>query len=59
MPLSIAQCMTVGAPQTGKSSLKRQLLKQTSRPSMSTGVAEKPVVCAVTVDGSEVKCAQT
>jgi len=53
MPLCIAQCMTVGAPQTGKSSLKRRLLKQTSQPSMSTGVAEKPVVCAVTVDGSE------
>jgi len=53
MPLCIAQCMTVGAPQTGKSSLKSRLLKQTDRPNMSTGVAEKPVVCAVTIYGSE------
>jgi len=53
MPLCIAQCMTVGAPQTGKSSLKRRLLKQTGRPNKSTSVAEKPVVCAVTIDGSE------
>ena len=53
MPLCIAQCMTVGAPQTGKSSLKRRLLNQTGRPNKSTGVAEKPVVCAVTIDGSE------
>ena len=51
MPLCIAQCMTVGAPQTGKSSLKRRLLKQTGQPSKSTGVAEKPVVIAVTVEG--------
>ena len=29
MLLCIAQCMTVGAPQTGKSFLKRRLLKQT------------------------------
>ena len=53
MPLCIAQCMTVGAPQTGKSSLKRRLLKQTGRPTMSTGVAEKPVVVAVRVEGDE------
>ena len=53
MPLCIAQCMTVGAPQTGKSSLKRRLLKQTGQPSKSTGVAEKPVVIAVTVEGDE------
>ena len=53
MPLCIAQCMTVGAPQTGKSSLKRRLLKQTGQPSKSTGVADKPVVIAVTVEGDE------
>ena len=53
MPLCIAQCMTVGAPQTGKSSLKRRLLKQIDRPSKSTGVADKPVVSAVTADGCE------
>jgi len=53
MSLCIAQCMTVGAPQTGKSSLKRRLLKQTNIPNKSTGVADKPVVSAVTADGSE------
>ena len=53
MPLCIAQCMTVGAPQSGKSSLKRRLLKQTDRPSKSTGVADKSVVSAVTADGCE------
>ena len=46
MPLCIAQCMTIGAPQSGKSSLKRRLLKQTGQPNKSTGVAEKPVVSA-------------
>jgi len=53
MPLCIAQCMTVGAPQTGKSSLKRRLLKQADGQNMSTGVADKPVVTAVTADGTE------
>ena len=53
MPLCIAQCMTVGAPQTGKSSLKRRLLKQADGQDMSTGVADKPVVTAVTADGTE------
>ena len=53
MPLCIAQCMTVGAPQTGKSSLKRRLLKQTDGLNKSTGVADKPVVTAVTADGTE------
>ena len=53
MPLCIAQCMTVGAPQTGKSSLKRRLLKQTGGLNKSTGVADKPVVTAVTADGTE------
>jgi len=43
----------VGAPQTGKSSLKRRLLKQADEQNMSTGVAEKPVVTAVTTDGTE------
>ena len=45
--------MTVGAPQTGKSSLKRRLLKQSNQPNKSTGVADKPVVSAVTADGNE------
>ena len=54
MPLRIAQCMTVGAPQSGKSSLKRRLLKQPNQPNKSTGVADKPeVVSVVTVGGSE------
>ena len=53
MPLCIAQCMTVGAPQTGKSSLKRRLLKQADGLNKSTGVADKPVVTAVTADGTE------
>ena len=54
MPLCIAQCMTVGAPQIGKSSLKRRLLKQINQPNKSTGVADRPdVVSVVTVDGSE------
>ena len=47
MPLCIAQCMTIGAPQSGKTSLKRRLLKQTGQPNKSTGEAEKPVVSAV------------
>ena len=53
MSLCIAQCMTVGAPQSGKSSLMRRLLKEANIPHMSTGVADKPVVSAVTADGSE------
>jgi len=53
MPLCIAQCMKVGAPQTGKSSLKRRLLKQADGQNMSTGVADKPVETAVTIDGTE------
>jgi len=53
MSLCIAQCMTVGAPQSGKSSLMRRLLKEANIPDKSTGVADKPVVSAVTADGSE------
>jgi len=46
----ISQCTTIGTPQSGKSSLKRCLLKQTGQPNniyKSTGVAEKPVASAV------------
>ena len=32
MPLCITQCTTIGAPQSGKSSLKRRLSKQTGQP---------------------------
>ena len=53
MPLCIAQCMTVGAPQTGKSSLKRRLLKQADGVNKSTGVADEPVVTAVTADDTK------
>jgi len=56
IPQCISQCTTIGTPQSGKSSLKRCLLKQTGQPNniyKSTGVAEKPVVSAVTADGCE------